>query len=97
MKHSEFKIGGTFRTGAGLWRVTDMGTRVVVAMRIDGVDVKSVSRKGGAATLGPDSLTHLNQSEAEAEGWFKGPPYAVAECVFDEYDQRGCTPGDEQR
>jgi hypothetical protein len=24
--------------------------------------------------------------------WYNGPPYAVAECVFDEYDQEGCTP-----
>jgi hypothetical protein len=23
--------------------------------------------------------------------WFNGPPYAVAECVFDEYDRAGCT------
>jgi hypothetical protein len=22
--------------------------------------------------------------------WYSGPPYAVAECVFDEYDQEGC-------
>jgi len=22
--------------------------------------------------------------------WFNGPPYAVAESVFDEYDQEGC-------
>jgi len=24
--------------------------------------------------------------------WFTGPPYAVAEMVFDEYDIKGCTP-----
>ena len=24
--------------------------------------------------------------------WYNGLPYAVAECVFDEYDQQGCTP-----
>ncbi len=23
--------------------------------------------------------------------WFNGPPYAVAECVFDEDDIEGCT------
>ena len=23
--------------------------------------------------------------------WFNGPPYAVAESVFDEYDMGGCT------
>jgi hypothetical protein len=25
-----------------------------------------------------------------AEGWFNGPPYAVAEHVFDEYSQHPC-------
>jgi hypothetical protein len=24
--------------------------------------------------------------------WYNGPPYAVAETVFDEYDQEGCEP-----
>lgn len=23
-------------------------------------------------------------------GWYNGPPYAVAEAVFDEYDMQGC-------
>lgn len=39
----------------------------------------------------PPSLRMLSGSEAEAEGWFKGPPYAVAESVFDEYDAQGCS------
>jgi hypothetical protein len=34
----------------------------------------------------------LSRDEAEAEGWFNGPPYAVAESVFDEYDIEGCSP-----
>jgi hypothetical protein len=32
----------------------------------------------------------LSRAEAEAEGWFNGPPYAVAESVFDEYDMESC-------
>jgi len=24
--------------------------------------------------------------------WYNGPPYAVSEHCFDEYDQQGCTP-----
>ena len=33
------------------------------------------------------------KAEAEREGWFSfsGPPYAVAEAVFDENDMEGCT------
>jgi hypothetical protein len=35
MKHSEFKIGMEFMTGAGRWRCTDVGTRTIVAIRLD--------------------------------------------------------------
>jgi hypothetical protein len=31
-------------------------------------------------------------SHPDDPSWYNGPPYAVAECVFDEYDQQGCTP-----
>lgn len=34
----------------------------------------------------------MTHAEAEAEGWFNGPPYGVAETVFDEYDLEGCEP-----
>lgn len=27
----------------------------------------------------------------EDHSWFNGPPYAVVESVFDEYDQEGCS------
>ena len=53
-------------TGSGTWRCTDVGTWVIVAIRIDDH---------------PDDTS-----------WYNGPPYAVAEHTFDEYDQQGCTP-----
>jgi hypothetical protein len=37
-----------------------------------------------------DTRRPLSQSEAAADGWFSGPPYAVAEHVFDERDQHPC-------
>jgi hypothetical protein len=40
MKHGEFKIGMEFRIGGGLWRVTDIGTRTVIAIRIDRVEIE---------------------------------------------------------
>ena len=82
MKHEEFGIGGTFRCGDREWRCTDIGTRTIVAIRIDGVTV---------AGSKPQHRS-LDRAGAEAEGWFNGPPYAVAEEVFDEYDIEGCTP-----
>jgi hypothetical protein len=81
MRLDEFEIGKTFRCDDRLWRCTDIGTRVVAAIRVDEVEI------GGTA-----GNRTLNQQEAEAEGLFRGPPYAVAEVIFDEYDQEGCEP-----
>jgi hypothetical protein len=38
MQHSEFKIGTEFYTASGRWRCTDIGTRVVVALKLDAPD-----------------------------------------------------------
>ncbi|HEX3984774.1 MAG TPA: hypothetical protein VHX12_13850, partial [Acidisoma sp.] len=71
-----------FWCGGGLWRCTDIGTRVIIAIRLDRVDVGSPS---------PELRRTLGRAEAKAEGWFNGPPYAVSESVFDEYDMEGCS------
>lgn len=81
MKLADFKVGGEFRCGDGEFRCTDIGARAVIAIRLDHVDVAGTAPRT------------LNRMEAEAEGWFNGPPYAVAEYVFDEEDQKGCRVG----
>lgn len=63
MHHNDFSIGLDFYTATGRWRCTDVGTRVIVAIRLDASDAS----------------------------WYVGPPYAVAESVFDEYDLEGCS------
>ena len=63
MERNEFEIGKTFWCDGKPWRCTDIGTRVIAAIRLDRDDDPS---------------------------WYNGPPYAVAESVFDEYDQEGC-------
>jgi hypothetical protein len=89
MKHCEFRIGGEFITpGKGFasecrWRCTDIGTRSITAIRIDHLDISTMIG-------GKSKHRHLTQPEAEAEGWFNGPPYAVGETVFDEDDQIDC-------
>jgi hypothetical protein len=65
MKHADFVIGEVFVTGTGRWRCTDIGTRVIVGVKLDAPD----------------------------ESWYAGPPFAVEERVFDEYDQVGCSQG----
>jgi hypothetical protein len=53
-----------------------------VAIRLDQVDVQHE----------PGSRREtLEFAEAEAEGWFNGPPYAVLEHVFDEDDIVDCS------
>jgi hypothetical protein len=75
MKHVEFRIGVTFWCGGQSWHCTDIGTRTIVAICLDHVDVASTS---------PEPTRTLDTAQAEAEGWFNGPHYAVAEHVFDE-------------
>ena len=81
MKFSDFKIGESFKCSNHDYRCTDIGTRVVVAIRIDSVGVfKSLD----------DIHTVLSHEQASQEGWFNGPPYAVVEHVFDENDFAAC-------
>ncbi len=63
MTKAEFHIGIEFYTGSGKWRCTDVGTRVVVAIKLDQDDPRNYS----------------------------GPPYSIAEDVFDEFDMGGCS------
>jgi hypothetical protein len=77
MKHSEFQISCEFTTLVGRWRCTDIGTRTIVAIRIDLVETRTILD-------GRPVRRYLTQEEAELEGWFNGPPYALAEVVFDE-------------
>lgn len=77
MRHCEFVIGQAFTSGHGLWRCTDVGTRTVIAIRIDAAEVVSVLRgRETASVVDPRRDT----------SWLSGPPYALAETVFDEYD-----------
>ncbi len=63
MIKEDFQIGLEFYTASGKWRCTDIGTRVIVAIKLDQDDLRN----------------------------YNGPPYSVAECVFDEYDFGGCS------
>ena len=82
MQLSEFTIGEAFWCGDRRWRCTGIGTRSAIAIRIDSVDVGSNV---------PELPWTLSGSEGEADGCFNGPPYAVAEYAFDEYDQEACS------
>lgn len=65
MKLKYFCIGKDFWVDGKRWRCTDIGKRVVIAVRVGKKELKDPT-------------------------WLNGPPYAVLEHVFDEYDQVAC-------
>jgi len=82
MKRSEFVIGREFWCGGKRWRCTDIGTRVVVAICLEPHEVVNV--------LSSEPKREVRSMTDDAT-WFNGPPYAVPETVFDEYDMPGCS------
>jgi hypothetical protein len=84
MKHADFHIGQTFfNDSRKKWRCTDVGTRVIVAICID------LPREVVEAWR-DDQGFHQRRVMTEDPRWFHGPPYAVVEEVFDEYDIETC-------
>ena len=83
MKHSEFQIGTEFFTAAGKWRCTDVGTRVIVAISLEPREMVRVGySKNGER--GEERFTSEDPHD------LVGPPYMIAEQVFDQYDLKGC-------
>ncbi|WP_315928878.1 hypothetical protein [Mesorhizobium sp. SP-1A] len=84
MELDEFEIGKDFECSGKTYRCTDIGSRSVVAIRVDRVETQ---------TRHEDTTTRrvLDRWRADAEGWFRGPPYAILEMVFDEEDLELCT------
>jgi hypothetical protein len=88
MTHNEFAIGRAFTNGHFLWRCTDIRTRTVVAIQIDHAEVVSIATRGGRC--GPETQAVVDPRRYHS--WLNGPPYALAEMVFDEYDLSSLRP-----
>jgi hypothetical protein len=84
MRHGDFRIGMEFWCGGRRWRCTDVGTRVVVAICLEPHEIVTVARESGR----PSPTTRVIAAD---ESWFAGPPYALAEEVFDEHSIEDCT------
>jgi hypothetical protein len=80
MRHEEFRIGMEFWCGGRRWRCTDVGTRVVVGVCLEPHEVVTATASGGTP-----------RTTSTDAAWSVGPPYAVPEDVFDEYDIEGCS------
>ena len=82
MELSDFAIGETFWTHHGAFPCTDMGTRVVVAVKLGPREVSKAESVDGALRI-----TKRIDDDAS---WLSGPPYAVEEVVFDENELLDC-------
>ena len=86
MKHSDFRIDVEFWCGGKRWRCTDVGSRVIVAISLEPHEV--VEYVPSSDGVSPGQLTrHLTDDPS----WLNGPPFAIVESVFDEYDLPGCS------
>ena len=86
MNHSEFSIGLQFWCGGKQWRCTDVGTRVVIAISLEPRDMVQVE-------VDPKDKTKRIETRFVSDDPrdLNGPPYGVAENVFDEYDVEACS------
>jgi hypothetical protein len=83
VKHSDFQIGAEFFTPAGKWRCTDAGKRVIVAISLEPRETVRVTY----SESGERSEESFISNDAQD---LVGPPYSVAEYVFDEYAVQDC-------
>ena len=79
---TDFVIGETFWTQSGAFRCTDIGTRVVVAVKLG---PREVSRGESV-----DGELRIAKRIDDDPSWLNGPPYAVEETVFDESELLTC-------
>lgn len=84
MRRADFRIGLEFWCGGQRWRCTDIGSRVVVAICLEPHEIVSAEWNGDPPTRREERYV------ADDPSWFRGPPYAVMEHVFDEYSLPGC-------
>jgi hypothetical protein len=47
--------------------------------------------------VGKRTIVAIRLDHDDDPSWYNGPPYAVVETVFDEYDFEGCEPAPERR
>lgn len=89
MNFADFQVGQRFKCGGKAWLCTDKGTRVVIAICL------TVCRSNDWARGLPEAIQDKVWEREPREvdpSWLHGPPYALAEHVFDENDQEGCEP-----
>lgn len=84
MRLEQFKIGLEFLMSGNRYRCTDVGTRIVVAIKIDPeATIDQVSYRNGYKEV-------IKTKIGDDKSWYDGPPYAVSEIIIDENDMKVC-------
>lgn len=86
MRHGDFRIGVEFWCGGKRWRCTDIGSRVIVAISLEPHEVADYVPSADGVSPGK-----LERHLTDDPSWLVGPPYAIVESVFDEYDLPACS------
>lgn len=89
MEHKDFHIGLEFWTATGAWRCTDVGNRTVVAIKLGPRETVTVRSDGQGQSQRTVEFTDDPRD-------LNGPPYSVAEHVFDEDDIEACYRSEEE-
>lgn len=85
MKKKDFVIGQSFWLTGAEYRCTDIGTRIISAIKLGTIDIEKLK-------INQDGTKEVMCSQTSDTSWFTGPPYIVSEQVLDEYDQQACYP-----
>ena len=86
MTPKDFHIGLEFWCCGKLWRCTDIGSRVVIAISLEEHEVVSSEQDTNA----PGKRIERRYMSSDPI-WLDGPPYGVVEHVFDEDSLKVCS------
>jgi hypothetical protein len=62
-----------------------------------GCEFLSGSGRWRCTDVGKRTIAAIRLDHDDDPSWYNGPPYALAECIFDEYDIEGCEPAPKRR
>ncbi len=57
-----------------------------------GLEFECGDRRWRCTDIGTRTVIAICLEHNDDPSWYNGPPYTVAEIVFDEYDMEGCEP-----
>jgi hypothetical protein len=62
-----------------------------------GCEFLTTSGRFRCTDVGKRTIAAIRLNHDDDPSWYNGPPYAIVESVFDEFDMQGCEPAPERR